>query len=88
MIGYGKKIFVFPPSYENMFDAWDNVPTTKKMFNNLQARLLKKKAMRKVRRLIEDVVDHTFFITHIKRKMGRGSSGSGLTKEQKKKRVE
>lgn len=71
-----------------MFDAWDNVPTTKKMFNNLQARLFKKEAMRKVRGLIEDVVDHTFFITHIKRKTCRGSSGSGLTKEQKKKRVE
>jgi hypothetical protein len=81
-----KKLIVFPPSYENMFDAWDNVPTTKKMFNNLQARLLKKEAMRKVRGLIEDVVAQTFFIPHIKRKMGRGRSGSGLTKEQRKKK--
>lgn len=71
-----------------MFDAWDNVPTTKKMFNNLQARLLKKEAMRKVRQFIENVVDQTFFITHIKEKMGRGSNRSGLTKEQKKKKVE
>jgi hypothetical protein len=71
-----------------MFDEWDNVPTTKKMLNNLQARLFKKEAMRKVRGLIEDVVDRTFFITHMKRKMGRGSGGSGLTKEQKKKKVE
>jgi hypothetical protein len=70
-----------------MLDAWDNVPTTKKMFYNLQARLLKKEAMRKVKGLIENVVDQTFFITHIKGKMGRGSNGSGLTKEQKKKKV-
>jgi hypothetical protein len=63
-------------------------PTTKKMFNNLQARLLKKEAMRKVRGLIEKVVDQTFFITHIQGRMGRGSNGSGLMKEQKKKKVE
>jgi hypothetical protein len=30
-----KITFVFLPNYEKMFDAWDNVLTTNKMFNNL-----------------------------------------------------
>jgi len=37
-----KIICTLPPSYENVFDAWDNTPTSKKILNNLHAKLLKK----------------------------------------------
>jgi hypothetical protein len=49
--------------------------------------LLKKEAMRKIRGLIEDVVDQTFFITHVRGKMGRRSNGNGLMKKQKKEKA-
>jgi hypothetical protein len=38
-----KIICTLPPSYENVFDAWDNTPTSKKNLNNLHAKLQKKK---------------------------------------------
>jgi hypothetical protein len=37
-----KIIRTLPPSYENVCDAWDNTPTSKKNLNNLDAKLLKK----------------------------------------------
>ncbi len=37
-----KIICTLPLSYENVFDAWDNTPTSKKILNNLDAKLLKK----------------------------------------------
>ncbi len=49
--------------------------------------MLKKEAMRKIRGLIEDVVDQTFFITHVRGKMGRRSNGNGLMKKQKKEKA-
>jgi len=37
-----KIICTLPPSYENVFDAWENTPTSKKNLNNLHVKLLKK----------------------------------------------
>jgi hypothetical protein len=35
-----KIIRTLPPSSGNVFDAWDNKPTSKKILNNLNAKLL------------------------------------------------
>jgi hypothetical protein len=40
-----KVICTLPPSYENVFDVWDNTPTWKKILNNLHAKLFLKKGI-------------------------------------------
>jgi hypothetical protein len=42
-----KIICTLPTIYENVFDAWDNTPTSKKNLNNLHAKLQKKEALKK-----------------------------------------